>query len=405
MREDLYIYDILTDIYKGESYGERALARSRAKDPFVTRMVYGVLERDTYYEYVTAKLVSKRPKPFAVILLKMGFYMLDHMDSVPAYAAVNRILDCAEELGKGAVKGFLNAVLQRYLREGVPMPKAPAEKLSLTASVPLWIVNKYISQYGAKRAEEFLLQEPFTKQHVRHNARRTTHEGLRAELDKAGVEYTDSGLGFFVDWGEKLYALNKAGMLTLQSFTSMQCCLQAAVKDGEKVLDMCSAPGGKAVYLSELAQISVLCCDIHKHRLALIENYAERMGAQGLSYRLCDSAAEKFDPEFDLVLCDVPCSGLGVACAKPDIYLRRKKEDIVALARTQTAILNNAASAVARGGRIAYSTCTTLKEENLDVVTAFLRAHDNFEAESSRQFLPDGKGGEGFYIAILRRKA
>ena len=114
MKEDLYIYDILSDIYKGDSYGERALNRSRAKGGFVTRAVYGVLERDTHYEYVISKLVAKRPKPYAVILLKMGFYMLDYMDSVPDYAAVNRILDCAETLGKGAVKGFLNAVFQKY---------------------------------------------------------------------------------------------------------------------------------------------------------------------------------------------------------------------------------------------------------------------------------------------------
>lgn len=404
MKDDLYIYDILSDIYKGESYGERALNRSRAKGAFVTRAVYGVLERDTHYEYVIGKLVQKRPKPYAVILLKMGFYMLDYMDSVPDYAAVNRILDCAQELGKGAIKGFLNAVFQKYIKDGVKLPKSPAEKLSVTASVPLWIVNKYISQYGWERAEEFLLKEPFTRQHIRHNARKITHEQLGEMLQSLGVEHIDSGLGYFVDWGEKLYPMFNKGYMTMQSLTSMMCCLKAGVSDGGRVLDMCSAPGGKAIYLSELANIKVTCCDVHEHRVELIKSYAERMGADNLEYKVCDCASEPFKAVYDVVLCDVPCSGLGVAFSKPDIYLRRKKEDITALSQKQFSILSNAANAVKCGGKIVYSTCTTLKEENFDVVSEFLRTHVNFDLEYSNQYLPDGKGEEGFYVAVIRRK-
>ena len=127
------------------------------------------------------------------------------------------------------------------------------------------------------------------------------------------------------------------------------------------------------------------------------------MGEKGLEYRLCDSAAEKFPPVYDVVLCDVPCSGLGVAFSKPDIYLRRKKEDVKALADRQLEILSNTSNAVKRGGKILYSTCTTLKEENFDVVSAFLAANRNFELISSTQFLPDGKGEEGFYAALIGR--
>ena len=191
----------------------------------------------------------------------------------------------------------------------------------------------------------------------------------------------------------------------MQSLTSMKCCLKARVGDGDKVLDMCSAPGGKAVYLSELANIEITCCDLHEHRVELIKKYAERMGAENLKYMVCDCAQSRFAPEYDVVLCDVPCSGLGVAASKPDIYLRRKRDDIPALAEKQQAILNNAAFAVKNGGKIVYSTCTTLKEENFDVVSEFLRTHVNFDLEYSNQYLPDGKGEEGFYVAVIRRKA
>ena len=178
----------------------------------------------------------------------------------------------------------------------------------------------------------------------------------------------------------------------------------AEVAAGENVMDMGSAPGGKSIYLGELADIKVTCCDIHEQRVELIKAYAGRMGADNLEYKVCDCAVEPFKPVYDVVLCDVPCSGLGVAASKPDIYLRRKREDITALSQKQSAILNNAAGAVKNGGKIVYSTCTTLKEENFDVVSEFLRTHINFDLEFSNQFLPDGKGEEGFYAAVLRRK-
>ena len=137
----------------------------------------------------------------------------------------------------------------------------------------------------------------------------------------------------------------------------------------------------------------------------MIKSYAERMGADNLEYKVCDCASEPFKAVYDVVLCDVPCSGLGVAFSKPDIYLRRKKEDITALSQKQFSILSNAANAVKCGGKIVYSTCTTLKEENFDVVSEFLRTHVNFDLEYSNQYLPDGKGEEGFYVAVIRRKA
>lgn len=404
MKEDLYIYDILSRIYKESGYASRALNSARGNVPFISRTVYGILEKDTYLEYVISALVPKRPKPSVVILLKMGLYYVAFTDSLPDYAAVNRVLDCAQEVGKGALKGLINATLKRYIAESVQLPQEKVKRLSVESSVPLWLVKKYVRQYGFDVAQTFLKAPTFTRQHIRPNLRKTDLDGLCAFLDGIKVGYTKGEFGCFVDWGKKLVPAFNDGLFTMQSLTSVLCCHAAGVKDGDKVLDLCSAPGGKAIYLSELADIEIKCSDIHSHRLALIASYAERMGAQGIDYVLADAAKDCFGHDaYDVVMCDVPCSGFGVAKSKPDVYLHRKESDIPALAATQRAILNNAGKYVKSSGVIVYSTCTLLKEENSDIVAGFLADNKNFTVVSETQYLPDGNGTDGFYVAVIRR--
>ena len=168
---------------------------------------------------------------------------------------------------------------------------------------------------------------------------------------------------------------------------------------------MCAAPGGKSVYFAGISDnVKVLSCDIYHHRLQLIQQYARRMGVK-LDVRLLDAtvANKSFDRAFDVVLCDVPCSNLGVAAKKPDVYLFKDKDAIFSLTQTQAKILENGAGYVKEGGALVYSTCTLLKEENEEIVKRFLKANKKYKLESQQVYLPDDKGSDGFFVAKLRR--
>ncbi|MDE5618193.1 MAG: hypothetical protein K2I79_01750, partial [Clostridia bacterium] len=351
MREDLFVYDTLCRIYRDGSWCAKALNEIRQDSrAFVTNAVYGIVSNDVKFNYIISQLIPKKPKNQVLILLKMGLYYIDYMSAMPDYAAVNRVIDCAEHIGKGAVKGLINAVLKRYIREGVNMPEDKARCLSVQTSTPLWLVEKYIQQYGYDIAKSFLSVPKFTKQHIRANKNKISNYELYAILDNMQVEYEKDERGCFVNWSTKLADCFNKGDITVQSLTSMFCCESAGVKDGMSVLDMCSAPGGKAVYLSELADISVTCCDIKAHRLQLIESYISRMGAKKLICVFQD--AQIYNSKlgnFDVVLCDVPCSGFGVVESKPDIYLHREEKDIGEIVKIQKNILYNAAKYVVQG--------------------------------------------------------
>ena len=405
MKEDLYVYDTLCMIFRDGRWGDRALASVREQSrAFVTNAVYGILDRNITFDYIISALTVKKPKNQVCILLKMGLYYIDYMDSVPDYAAVDRIVECAARVGKREIKGFINAVLRKYIDVGVAYPKDGAERISVATSTPLWLVKKFIEQYGEEQCERFLCVTKFTKQHIRPNLRMLCLAELYSHLDKQHIDYIKTDNGCFVDWGRNLYDLFDKGLITIQSRTSMACCESAQVKDGMRVLDMCSAPGGKAIYLSELAAISIKCCDNKERRVHLIESYAERMKSRGLDCIVADATVyHKGLGKFDIVLCDVPCSGFGVAKSKPDIYLRRKERDISALSAIQSKILCNASGYVKDGGRIIYSTCTILREENEDIVARFVEQSDDFKLISEKKYLPDGKGADGFYIAVMEK--
>ena len=196
-----------------------------------------------------------------------------------------------------------------------------------------------------------------------------------------------------------------AGLYYLQEPSAMAPAACLPVTPGDRVLDLCAAPGGKSVYFAGIGDnVKVLSCDIYHHRLQLIQQYARRMGVK-LDVRLLDAtvANKSFDRAFDVVLCDVPCSNLGVAAKKPDVYLFKDKDAIFSLTQTQAKILENGAGYVKEGGALVYSTCTLLKEENEEIVKRFLKANKKYKLESQQVYLPDDKGSDGFFVAKLRR--
>ncbi len=405
-------YDILAKIYKEDAFSSIELNKRIAgasNQAIVTRLVYGVLQKDTELEYYLSKFTQKRPNKSVAVLLKEAMYCLLYMDSFPDYAVVDESVDLCEKIGKRQLKGFVNGVLKSFIAAGkkAELPKDKDERLSITASMPLWLVRAYIRQYGFDKTQEFLSVEEFTKEHIRNNSRVWTLAQLKSALEDKNISYIQSRAGgLFVDNCAYLKELNAQGKITYQSMTSMLAVQTLEVKDGEKMLDLCAAPGGKSIYASELADMDITSCDIHEHRLELIKAYAGRMNAKGIKTVLNDATEynDDFYSAFDKVLCDVPCSGLGVAGKKPDIYLRSSMQKVMELSEVQYKILSNAAKYVKSGGRLVYSTCTTLREENYNVVGKFVKENPEWKVLSHENYLPDGKGCDGFFIAVLERK-
>ena len=408
MNDLILAFEVLLGIYKDGAYSAIELNKKvvgASNQAIVTRMVYGVLQNDVQLEYYLGKITSKRPSKTIAILLKLGLYCILYIDSIPKYAIVNNIVNICEKYGKRQLKGFVNATLKNFDVDRIDLPSDRVERLSVTASAPLWLVKKYVKQYGFDESKRFLSVPTFTKEHLRNNSKKLSLEGLKEKLDKQNIDYQESQAGgVFVNNCGFIKGLCERGEATFQSMTSMYAVKAMDVRDGEKILDLCSAPGGKAIYMSEIADVKITACDIHEHRLDLIRSYANRMGASNIKILLNDACNynESFVEKFDKTLCDVPCSGLGVVGKKPDIYLNTDEDKIKSLADTQYKILTSASKYTKM--RIVYSTCTTLREENYNVVGKFVKENPDWQVVSSNQYLPDGKGQDGFFIAVLERK-
>ena len=407
MNDLLTAFEVLLAVYKDGAYCNLQLNKTvdgASNQAIVTRLVYGVLQKDVQLEYYLCKSVRKRPSKTVAVLLKLGMYALTYINSIPPYAVVNNIVDICEKYGKRQLKGFVNATLKSFDAKSIPLPKDKFEALSIETSTPLWLVKAYCKQYGYDRTKEFLSFEPCYDEHIRPNTRLWDMQQLKEALDKKGVEYVESiAGGLVVTNNSYIKALNSEGKITYQARTSMLAAQAMQVEDGENILDMCSAPGGKAVYISELADVNVTACDIHPHRLQLIEDYIRRMNARNITVQYNDGVQfnKEYVDKFDRTLCDVPCSGLGVAGKKADIYLDASMDKCIELSKIQYDILVNASKYTKR--RIVYSTCTTLREENYNVVGKFVKENASWKVVEARQYLPDGKGQDGFFIAILEK--
>ena len=407
-------FETLLNIYQNEAYASLTLSKGikeAQNKAFVTKLIYGVLEYDIEFDYYISKLCQKRPNNKIVIILKMGMYQIDYMDSIPDYAAVSKCVDLTKEIGKKEVAGFVNATLKKFASTDIELPKDEIKALSIEYSVPEFIVREYIATFGKAKSLEIMEKTDFDYEHFRVNTQKYSMEELLKALITNNIYYildNDNQDAIFAKNDKFMQDLYSAGKVTMQSKTSMLASRMMAPQDNEDILDLCSAPGGKAVYMAQISNAKITACDIHPHRIELIKSYINRMDAKNIDVVLNDALVvnDKFKNKFDRVLCDVPCSGLGVANKKPDIYLNMTRESIKDLPNIQYKILDNATKYLKNDGVgcIVYSTCTTLKQENQKVIERFLKVHSDFELVDEVQILPDGSGQDGFYIAKLMRK-
>lgn len=433
------IMEIMTD----EAYNTMTLRRllrqngamSRQDRAFVTEIVNGTLRNLLYIDHVldtVSKTKTEKMKPWLLAVLRTAVYQMYFME-VPDAAACNEAVKLAGVRGYASLKGFVNGVLRAAAKEknNIPLPeKGTADYLSVAYSHPLWLVRMWIAYYGYEETEQICSydnQSPDVT--IRVNTLKTKKEKLRQQLEDAGVHVQEGHL-----CENALHLTKTADLSRLEAFQKglfhvQDESSQLAVKildpqKGESILDLCAAPGGKSFTAAEIMENEgrLLSGDIYEHKIALLEEGAERLGIRIMECRVRDAAEPEETPElFDRVLVDAPCSGLGLMRKKPDIRLKKDGNEIDSLIGIQRKILDTAAGYVKKGGVLVYSTCTLSRKENEKNLEWFLKNHPEFAAEDITEYLPANweektakqgyltllphkTGTDGFFISRLKRK-
>jgi 16S rRNA (cytosine967-C5)-methyltransferase len=405
----------------GEARREGLDARDRA---LATRLAYGAVQRRATLDHVIEKLAGRRVaklEPGVLAALRLGVLQLAFFDRVPAHAAVGESV----ELAKGASRagaGLVNAVLRRAAREAralvEQLPEGTAAEAALKHSYPRWIAELWFDAFGAAEARALMAagNEP-AEAALRINTLKPAQFELPVPAHAA--EGLPEGLVLEAPFDAFASPQWEQGLFMPQSRAAMTVAHAVAPQPGERVLDLCAAPGGKTTHLAALMgnEGRVVAVERHPGRAEALERTVERMGATCVEVRVAD-AAEPHEGSYDRVLVDPPCSDLGTLAARPDVRWRKDPETPEALAATQAAILAAAAAAVRPGGVLVYSTCTISPAENERQIAGFLERHGAFAVDELPsdlpvwdhpsvpgfiQTLPHRDGTDGFFIARLRR--
>ena len=424
--------EVLTACRKSDAWADGALKNTLARSglsqrdaALASRLTYSVLQNRMLLDHYLSGFCrngGKDLEPVIWDILRIGACQILLMDKIPPSAAVNEAVNMAKAHHRARAAGMVNAVL-RNLSRGRESLTAPKE-LSLRFSHPQWLVDRYVALLGEEEAEQCLQannSEAATT--IQRNPLRADQQTLESRLAEEGVAftphpwmpgcYTVSGTGNL----EQLESFCR-GYFTVQDAAARLMAMAAGCRPGDRVIDMCAAPGGKsfAAAMAMENQGDISACDIHPHKLELIRRGAERLGITCIVPVLSDGRIlrEEWAGSADVVLCDVPCSGLGIIRKKPDIRYKDPGA-FAALPGIQLSILCTAAQYVRPGGTLVYSTCTVLPEENGQVVEAFLGKVPGFslqpfavpgheDAPGQLTLWPHRHACDGFYIAKLRKE-
>ena len=383
-----------------------------ADKAFASAIFYGVLDRRITIDFVLSKFIKtplKKVAPFTLEVLRSAVYQIMFMDKVPDSAAVNEAVKLIKSSRESRNAGFANAVLRNVLRSEITLPQGnDPQSLSVKYSCPEWIINSFITDYGADTAEE-LLKESLKPAPViiRVNTLKTDTDTLKTELEKRGIPTdtaeTENALILKKGIDAADFDLYKRGYFYAEDLSSQTAVSVLNPKKGERVLDMCAAPGGKSFTMALLMENvgEIVSCDLYEQRVGLIKSGAERLGIDIIKPMTADASRYNEDlGKFDCILCDVPCSGLGVLRRKPDIKYK-PENDFAELEALQYKILQNAARYLKKGGRILYSTCTLRRAENEKLVNSFIMEYNGFHKMYEHTYLPHIDKTDGFYCALI----
>lgn len=426
----MYSHIVLRDVLNKYQYLEK---KERS---FITRVTEGTLEHMMEIDYILdqfSKVKVKKMKPVIRNIMRSAVYQMKYMDSVPVSAACNEAVKLAVRKGFGSLRGFVNGVLRNVARnlDQIEYPTEPLKRLSIQYSMPEWILNLWLKAYDSDIVEQMLQafqrETPLT---IRCNLRMVTPKQLKEHLEAEGVtvkvhpylEYAFHISGF--DYLGDLKSFQN-GEFSVQDISSMLVSELAAPKEGDYVIDVCAAPGGKSLHMAEKLNGSghVEARDLTEYKVSLIQENIERTGLSNVEAVQQDALIfdETSVGKADIVLADLPCSGLGVLAKKTDLKYKATKEGADSLAKLQREMLKNVQAYVKDEGKLVYSTCTINPAENMDNVHWFLNQYPEFELidihgslceelqkdvkeNGCIQLLPGVHQSDGFFLACMKKR-
>ena len=426
----MYSHIVLRDVLNKYQYLEK---KERS---FITRVTEGTLEHMMEIDYILdqfSKVKVKKMKPVIRNIMRSAVYQMKYMDSVPVSAACNEAVKLAVRKGFGSLRGFVNGVLRNVARnlDQIEYPTEPLKRLSIQYSMPEWILNLWLKAYDSDIVEQMLQafqrETPLT---IRCNLRMVTPKQLKEHLEAEGVtvkahpylEYAFHISGF--DYLGDLESFQN-GEFSVQDISSMLVSELAAPKEGDYVIDVCAAPGGKSLHMAEKLNGSghVEARDLTEYKVGLIQENIERTGLSNVEAVQQDALIfdETSVGKADIVLADLPCSGLGVLAKKTDLKYKATKEGTDSLAKLQREMLKNVQAYVKDEGKLVYSTCTINPAENMDNVHWFLNEYPEFELidihgslceelqkdvkeNGCIQLLPGVHQSDGFFLACMKKR-
>lgn len=428
------ILGILMEVTKEGGYSHQVIRAvldkyqylDKKERAFITRVSEGTIQTMIELDYIInqySKVKVNKMKPVIRNILRMSVYQLKYMDAVPDSAACNEAVKLARKKGFASLSGFVNGMLRNISRnlDQTAYPDETThtmEYLSVRYSVPEWIAAQWVRDYGMEQTKAllaaFLQEAPVT---IRTNLLKITPDALEERLKKEGVTavriHREDAPGldyaFLITGFDHLNALEsfREGLFYVQDISSMMVAEWADPKEGDHIIDVCAAPGGKSIHLAEKMHGtgSIEARDLTDYKVRLIEENIARHGLSNVKAVRWDATVydESAKERADLVIADLPCSGLGVLRKKTDIKYRMTEEGEKELVKLQRDILNQVCSYVKAGGTLLYSTCTIDRMENEENVAWFLEKHTEYTLLRMQQIFPGETYGDGFFLAKLKK--
>ncbi|WP_436866520.1 16S rRNA (cytosine(967)-C(5))-methyltransferase RsmB [Staphylococcus pseudoxylosus] len=427
----LLAFETIQDIINDKAYSNIIINEvlsnnelSRADKSLFTELVYGTLKRKYTLDYLLKPFVQTKLKGWVRQLLWMSIYQYAFLDKIPEHAIIHEAVEIAKYKGGPHNGNVVNGILRNMMRSELPdftEITDDKKRIAIEYSLPKWLVDHWVTHFGIEKTEEIaqsFLDKVSTT--VRVNLTRiTVDEAIRRLTDDDYIVELDKEIDTCLHISGKPIIesrLFKDGLVSIQDKSSMFVGEVMSLTEGDKVLDACSAPGGKACHMAEILNGTghVDATDIQEHKIDLIDFNIKKLRLSNISAFEHD-ATEKYDKVYDKILVDAPCSGLGVLRHKPEIKYEQSQHSIQSLVEIQLEILNNVKDSVKPGGTIIYSTCTIEQMENENVIYTFLKANNDFEFDAfehpitgekvkTMQVLPQDFNSDGFFITRIKRK-